>query len=162
MDPAGCSQRRERWNANFKAANFRSSHPRRIRDQSRRTLQPADPRGTLIGPGLALSPFVYRRVFHLCPHRVQIVRSGDHWKQQDQNASQGQQTFQRTNPARQSRCVASPPQPVSRQCQQQPREIKQKFHTLPAPCDNRTPMRNLVLQITQFQVNVTTVPPPTA
>jgi hypothetical protein len=162
MENARPRQRRHTCNRNFKQPNFRSGQPPRTRHRGRWPLQPVDPARTLIAPCLAHGALTDGRVFHLGPHRVQIVRGRDHRKQQNQHTSQGQQTLHRTHPARQSCSRAPPPQPVSRQRQQHPRQIEQQFHTSQskrAQTPHPTRTRTLVLQKPQTQVNMTTVPP---
>jgi hypothetical protein len=95
-------------------------------------------------------------LFHLGPHRVQIVRSRDYREQQYHGAAQRQQTLQRSHSARDPRFPAPPPKPKSRQRQQHPREIKQQFHTE----ITRLETQPSVFQKLQIQVNMTIVPLP--
>jgi hypothetical protein len=177
---AGMDQRRPRQNRrtnnpNFQQLNFRSNQPHRIRHRRRSSLHPVDPGRTLIAARLAHRPLARGRFFHLGPHCVQIVRSRDHRKQQNQHAPQRQQTLKRSYPACQPRFRIPPPQPVSRQRQQHPRQIEQQFHlgawfpvSFSAVSGSIRPQAQkdfqhkpvqLVFQKPQTQVNMTTVPP---
>jgi len=128
LEDARPRQRRYTRNRNFKPPNFRSNQTHCTRHGRRRPLQSVDPGGILIASCLAYGALAVGRVFHLGAHRVQIVRSRDYRKQQNQHASEGQQTLQRTDPAREPRSCAPPPQPAGRQRQQHPRKIEQQFH----------------------------------
>ena len=128
MEKARPGQRRYTANRNFKQRNFRSNQPNRTRYYSRRALQPIDPSRIPIASRLAHRAFADGGIFHLGPHRVQIVRSRNHRKQQNQRASESEQTLQRGQPAHRSRSPAPPPQPVGRKRQQQPCEIEQQLH----------------------------------
>ncbi len=119
-------QRQQRNIQNFKRSNFLNIQPRRTRHQRWRPLQPVDPGRTLFASSLPHGPLARCRLFHLGPHRVQIVGRRDHREQQNQCASQSQQTLQRTRPT--LRAHAPAPQPVSRQRQQNPHEIEQQLH----------------------------------
>jgi hypothetical protein len=126
MENATPCQRQQRNIQNFKRTNFLNIQPRRTRHQRWRPLQPVDPARTLLASSLPHRSLARCRFFHLGAHRVQIVSSRDHRKQQNQYTSQSQQTLQRTQPALRTR--APPPQPVSRQRQQNPHEIKKQLH----------------------------------
>jgi len=161
MKNAGHRQRRHRCNGNFKQPDFRGSQRHHTRHRGRRPLQPVSPRRIRIASGLAHGALADGGVFHLGPHRMQIVRSRDHRKQQNQHASQGQQTLQRTHRSRQPHSRVAPPQPVSRQRQQHPREIEQQFHAVQSKAANGTDFAQpfpIILHEPQTQVNVTTVP----
>jgi len=163
MNHAGPRHRGQTHNRNFKQPDLRSNRPHRTRHRQRRPLQPVHPSRILIASSLPHRALAGGRLFHLGPHRVQIVRSRDHRKQQNQHASQGQQTLQRSYPSRQPRSRVPPPQPVSRQSQQYPREIEQQFHTTLSKVAATKLDTNpeLVFQKPQMKVNVTTVPPST-
>lgn len=120
-------QRQQRNIQNFKRSNFLNIRPCRTRHQRWRPLQTVDPTRTLFAPSLPHRSLARCRLFHLSPHRAQIVGSRDHGKQQNQCAPQNQQTLQRTRPS-DRRSGTPPPQPVSRQRQQNPHEIEQQLH----------------------------------
>src|SRR6202043_2137612 len=82
----------------------------------------------LFASSLPYCAFADRRIFDLGPHRMQIVRRGDHRKQQNQGASQSKQTLQSAYPTRRASPRVPAPQPVSRYRQQYPRQIEQQFH----------------------------------
>ena len=130
MKHARSRQWRNPNNRNFKPSSFRSNQPRRTRHRSRRPLPPADPCRALIISRLARRALVDGGIFHLGPHRVQIVRGRDHRKQQNQRTPQRQQYLERIEPASRSRSRAPVPQPISRQPQQHPRQIEKQFHML--------------------------------
>jgi len=120
-------QRQQRNIQNFKRSNFLNIQPRRTRHQRRRPLQPVDPSRTFFASSLPHRSLARCRLFHLRPHRVQIIGGRNYREQQNQCTSQCQQTLQRTRPS-DRRSGTPPPQPVSRQCQQNPHEIKQQLH----------------------------------
>ena len=128
MKNARTGEWRSTGTGNFKQRNFRSNQPNRTRYGSRRALQPVDPGRILVASRLAHRAFADRGVLHLGPHGVQIVRSRDYRKKQNQGASQGQQTLQGGHPAHRSGSPAPPPQPEGRKREQQPCEIEQQLH----------------------------------
>src|ERR1022692_1120249 len=128
MEHARPRQRRNPHNRNFKPPNFRSGHPTRTCHRSRRRLQPVHPGRILLASRLPHRALADGGVFHLGPHRVHIVRSRNHRKQQHQHASQGQKYLPRTELSSLPHSRVPPPQPVSRQRHQHPHEIKQQFH----------------------------------
>jgi hypothetical protein len=116
------------YNTMLKRTNFQSRKPTPARYDERSPLHAIDPARSLFASSLPYRAFADRRIFDLGPHRMQIVRRGDHRKQQNQRASQSKQTLQSAYPTRRSRPLVAAPQPVSRHRQEHPRQIEQQFH----------------------------------
>ncbi len=118
------------------------------RDKRRWTL-PFPRRGLLIAR-LPDAVSAVRRFFHFGAHGPKVVGGRNHREEDDQQASQGQQTVQGTELA--DRVVATP-EPPGWKRQQQPGQIEQKLHQSlknTFRCEELGRMNNLVFQKLQI------------
>ena len=78
--------------------------------------------GRFVGVGCVAASFASGRLFHLGAHGAEIIGGGNHREENDQHASQGQEPVGRQQSPGGGAGLA--PEPIGRQCQQQPRQIE--------------------------------------